>query len=162
MVLRVSEANDTASEHTANDTANEMIERFKVIEHTADIGITVYGKTLKELFENAAYGMFSQMTDLEKVDPKEEIDVEIQAYDKESQLVNWLNELLYLSAIRRMLFSQFNVKSVGKNRVSGLVKGERIDRKKHSLHLEVKAATYHNLKIEETKEGYQTPIIFDV
>lgn len=149
------------------------------VEHTADIGIRVSGKTLEELFENAAYGMFAQLTDIDKIQPKEKIEVEVQGYDKESLLVNWLNELLYLSATKKMFFSQFKIKNLSAKvaeeespqraqkteepmKLLSWVIGEKIDRKKHSLHLEIKAATYHNLKIIKNKQGYQTTIIFDV
>jgi len=150
-----------------------------VVEHTADIGIQVYGKTLEELFENSAYGMFSQITDIEKVNPEEKVEVQVEGYDKESLLVNWLNELLYLSTTKKMFFSQFKVKSIFAKDAKGelpqrtqkkgelpkllaWIKGQKIDCKKHFCHLEIKAATYHNLKIEQNKEGYQTTIIFDV
>lgn len=149
--------------------------RFVIIEHTADIGVTVYGKTLEELFENSAYGMFSQMTDIEKVNPEDKVEVQVEGYDKESLLVNWLNELLYLPTTKRMLFSQFKIKNLNvvedlglpsKNKeqmsLTAEIRGEKINPKKHSLHLEIKAATYHNLKITKTKKGYQTTIIFDV
>lgn len=157
----------------------QRVERFKVIEHTADIGIRVSGKTLEELFENAAYGMFAQLTDIDKVQPKEKITVKVQGYDQESLLVNWLNELLYLSATKKMFFSQFKIKSISAKvaeeespqraqkteepmRLLSWVRGEKIDCKKHLCHLEIKAATYHNLKITRGKEGYRTTIIFDV
>ncbi len=136
------------------------------IEHTADIGIRVYGKTIEELFENSAYGMFSQITDLKKVEPQENTEIEIREYDQENLLVNWLNELLYLSVTGKIIFSKFKVKRFQETcdalKLNAEVQGERINPKKHSLHLEIKAATYHNLKIEKTKEGYQTTIIFDI
>ena len=136
--------------------------RFVIIEHTADIGITVYGKSLEELFENSAYGMFSQMTDIKKVNPEDKVEVQVEGYDKESLLVNWLNELLYLSTTRKILFSEFKLRKIRNNSLSAEIRGEKINPKKHFLHLEIKAATYHNLKITKTKKGYQTTIIFDV
>lgn len=136
------------------------------IEHTADIGITVYGKTLRELFENSAYGMFSQMTEIEKVNPEDKVEVQVEGYDKESLLVNWLNELIYLSTIKKMFFSQFKIKNFQETcdalKLTAEIKGEKINCKKHFCHLEIKATTYHNLKITKNKQGYQTTIIFDV
>jgi len=141
---------------------NKNSRKFVVVEHTADIGITVYGKTLEELFANLAYGMFAQITEIEKVNPKEKVEVQIEGYDKESLLVNWLNELLYLSTIRRMFFSEFKLRKIRDNSLSAEIRGQKINPQKHSLHLEIKAATYHNLKITKTEKGYQTTIIFDV
>lgn len=141
---------------------NKNSRKFVVVEHTADIGLTAYGKTLNELFENSAYGMFSQITDIEKVKPKDKVEVQVEGYDKESLLVNWLNELIYFLTTKKMLFSQFKIKKIRDNSLSAEIRGQKIDCKKHLCHLEIKAATYHNLKISKTKEGYQTTIIFDV
>jgi SHS2 domain-containing protein len=72
--------------------------KFEVVEHTADIGIKVYGKNLQQLYENAAYGMFSLLLDLEKVRPDKKLKISVEGGDPESLLVNWLNELIYLQA----------------------------------------------------------------
>ncbi|MDI6641347.1 MAG: archease [Elusimicrobiota bacterium] len=137
--------------------------KFALINHTADIGIIAYGKTLQELFENAAYGMFHSMIDtFDKIRQKKSITVEVTGNDYESLLVNFLNEFVYLSTTKRMLFCNFKINTFNKFFIQAEAKGEEIT-KKHKLNFEIKAATYHNLKIQQSPEGeYHTQIIFDV
>lgn len=83
------------------------MKKFEVIEHTADMGIKAYGKDLSELFTNAAYGMASLITDLDKVNPKHIENITLKAENKEELLVSWLNEIIYLSASKGRIFSKF-------------------------------------------------------
>ncbi len=135
---------------------------FEVIEHTADIGLKAYGKTLKEAFENGARGMFSLMVALEVVEKREEFVVEVQAVDAESLLVEWLNELIYLFETEKVLFKDFEIRDWDeKSYLKAFVYGERIDLRKHQLESQIKACTYHMLKI--TKNNLWTcQVIFDV
>ena len=88
--------------------------RFKFIEHTADVGVIAYGKDLKELFSNAAYGMFNIITDIKKIRNAElKIkNLKLKAYNSEELLVAWLNELLYQYNIKRVIFSQFKIQKL--------------------------------------------------
>jgi SHS2 domain-containing protein len=142
--------------------------RFEQFEHTADIGIKAYGKTLEELFENAALGMFSIMADLDGVEEKGEFKVVLSTNDKERLLVDWLSELLYIHEVYDVILNDSkveireNVQGDGETMLEfkALVSGETIDRKKHRLGAMIKAVTYHMLEINE-KEGYLT-VLFDV
>jgi len=140
------------------------VKRFEVVEHTADVGILVYGKNLPELFENAPFGMFSILVEdlLEKVKPLEKIEIQIDGVDFESLLVNFLNELIFLFSARKMLFVDFKVLSLEKFFLKAEVFGEKIDVTRHKLNFEIKSATYHNLKIEKINEIWRCQIIFDV
>lgn len=69
--------------------------KYILIDHTADLGIDVFGSTLPELFTNAAFAMFDIITDLSRVDNTIEYNLEVSGIDKEQLLVNWLTELLY-------------------------------------------------------------------
>lgn len=146
--------------------------KFEVVEHTADIGIKVYGKDLVQLYENAAYGMFSLLTDLKKVKPDKKLKISVQGSDIESLLINWLNELIYLQVIKKMVFLKFNINKYEKSdsrtpaqkglSLSAEVSGEKINPLDPPLYFEIKAATYHQLEIKKTPSGYETQIIFDV
>ena len=126
--------------------------QFEVIDHTADVGIIAYGSDLKEAFANAAYGMFSQIADLDGVGEEVSREVDVQATDQEALLVDWLNELLYLFDVDRIIFKRFEIADLNRNRLKAKVYGERIDTSRHQLRTAVKAATYHMLKIESNKE----------
>jgi SHS2 domain-containing protein len=134
---------------------------FEYINHTADMGIVSYGKSLEAVFENAALGMFEFLADLKKVTPKEELNVYVEGEDRETLLVEWLNELLYLHETRRMLFSKFKVVELTETHLKAEVFGEKIQ-KRHQLENYIKACTYHELKIEAVEGGYRAQVICDV
>jgi SHS2 domain-containing protein len=145
--------------------------KYEIIDHLSDVMIKVYGKTMKELFENAAEGMFSLITNLDNVKKTIEKEIFINIKEKiepEDFLIAWLEKLLYLCEVDSIIFSYFKItdlKNDGKeNSISALVKGEKINLKKHEILLQIKAPTYHGLRIrQENKTGaYDVEIIFDV
>lgn len=138
----------------------EPTKKFEAINHTADVGLDVYGKTVSKLFENAAEGMFSLITPLDKVKEKIVISVSISAHDREELLVTFLNELLYYYSAKKVLFKRFEIHKLGETSLDADVSGDKIAG--HEILHDIKAATYHDLKIEQTDGGCKTRIIFDV
>jgi SHS2 domain-containing protein len=134
--------------------------RFEVIDHTADIGIAAYGSDLKEAFSNAAYGMFTLIADLEDVGNDVVREISLEAIDQEALVVGWLNELLYLFDVDRIIFKEFEIDRLGHRHLQAIARGERIDVSRHHLRTEIKAATYHTLKIEEG-DGVRIQVILD-
>lgn len=139
-----------------------MKKTFETLNHTADIGIIAYGKNISEVFVNAAMGLLSLIIDLKEVDLKETRHIEVTAPDREALLVNWLNELVFLSDAEGILFKDFKVVGITETSLKIQAGGEKIKRNKHHLKREVKAATYHRLKIEQTTEGWRAQVIFDI
>jgi SHS2 domain-containing protein len=135
---------------------------FEVIDHTADIGIAVYGADMKQTFANAARGLFSLITDPNAVKENEHRDIEVAAPDREALLVNWLNELIYLFEAKKMLFTRFEINSLTDTGLKATGYGEKINLNRHHLKREVKAATYYKLKIEQTGSGWKVRVIFDI
>ena len=133
--------------------------RFEELDHTADVGIRAYGTTLDELFANAAAGMFSLITDLETVTPVGEYAVKVAAKDLKSLLLDFLSELLYIHETQKVLLCEFDA-NVREFAVDARVRGERIDRDRHNLKLNVKAVTYHAMEIDPDKGVAQ--VIFDI
>lgn len=136
------------------------VKRFQLIEHTADIGLTAYGRTLAEAFANAAYGLFSIITELRRVREVESRTLEIKEEDAESLLFEWLNQLIYLFDVEGLLFKRFDIKGLDSHKLKAICYGERYDPSRHHLKLGVKSATYHMLKVDEEKN--QVRVIFDV
>ncbi len=135
--------------------------QYKLIDHTADIGIFVEGKNLKDLFATSARAMFSQMIDLSKIKDKKTKRVELEGENLEDLLIRWLNELLFLST-KGYIFKNFNMEKLQKTSLSASLKGDRIDFRKIPLKQQIKAATYHQLEIKNINNYWQTTIIFDV
>ncbi|MDY6892790.1 MAG: archease [Chloroflexota bacterium] len=135
--------------------------QFEIVDHTADVGIAANGSSLEEAFANAAYGMFSLIAELEGVTETLCREISLQAPDQESLLVDWLNELLYLFDVDHVIFSRFEVRELDQNHLRAEAYGEQIDTSRHRLKTEVKAATYHSLKIEENN-GFRVQVILDM
>ena len=138
------------------------MKRYEQTPHTADIAAKIYGTNMKELFENAAYAMYDMMGDIEGLKTDEVVRIQAEALDKESLLVSWLNELLFVSYSKTALFSEFNITSLEENKLQAEVRGQKIENNIKRLHTEIKAATYHDLKIQKTDKGYMVIVVFDV
>jgi SHS2 domain-containing protein len=139
-----------------------MHRRFEITEHTADIGITAYGKDLAELMANAAYGMLTLIVEPVTVRSTVAGKIELEERDKVTLLVEWLNTLLYELDTNRLLFKEFDIVISGETKLSAVCHGEKLDLRRHRLKREVKAATYHNLDIIQEKDRYAATIIFDI
>jgi len=129
---------------------------------TADTAFAAYGKDLDELFENSAIAMFEVMVNTKQIEPKIKREVEIKAEDLQGLLFSWLNELLVFYGAENLAFSKFEVKIDGKNfRLSAECWGEQIDPQRHDVRTEVKATTYHKMKIKKTEDGWSSQVILD-
>lgn len=133
--------------------------RYELLEHTADVLVKAYGKDLEECFANAAYALFDQMVDASEVRPLEGVDLDAEGHDLESLLYNFLSEFLYLRDARQMVFSEFQV-SLDGLRLRCRCKGERFDHGRHRPRHEVKAITYHMLRVDP--EEPSVTVIFDI
>lgn len=135
---------------------------YELIEHTADIAIRAYGKSLSEAFEQAAKGMFDIITDKSEIETVGQYDISLDAPDMEQLLVDWLSELLFLHSTNNIVFGFFKVDLDEKeNRLSAHVFGEPFNISKHKVGVEVKAVTYHMLEIRN-KLPYHVQVLFDI
>lgn len=137
---------------------------FEVFEHTADVGIRANGKDKNKAFEFAACGMFSIISDLDKISWVGEYEIKCEAIDLEQLLVDWLSELLYIHAVNQVMFSGFKV-DIEKDeegwKLIASAKGETYNPQKHPYHTEIKAVTHHILKIEKKKD-WNLQVLFDI
>ena len=124
------------------------------------MGLVAYGKSLAEAFANAAYGLFSLIVEPNKVKEKESRKVTVQAQDAGSLLFNWINELIYIFEVERLLFKSFNITEFTGQSLEATCWGEKYDPSRHQLRTGVKSATYHMLKVDGEKNRVQ--VIFDV
>lgn len=135
---------------------------YELIDHTADVGLKAYGKTLAEAFENAAKGMFDIITDNSEVESIGQYDIELEAPDLEQLLVDWLSKLLFLNSSRNEVFGFFKINLDEKNiKLSAKVFGEKFNISKHKAGSEIKAVTYHMLEVKNKKPFY-VQVLFDI
>lgn len=134
--------------------------RYRLIEHTADTGLIAYGNTLKEAYENAGIGLFSIITDLKKLREAESRTIELNENDADSLLFEWMNSLIYLFDVDKLLFKRFDIIGLDESHLKAICHGERYDPSRHILNTSVKSATYHMLKVDKDKNRVQ--VIFDI
>ncbi len=129
--------------------------------HGADIGVRGFGASKAEAFEQAALALTAAVSDPATVEPREAVSIECEAPDDELLLAEWLNNLVYEMATRRMLFSRFAVRLAG-TRLSAEARGERVDAARHQPAVEVKGATYTTLHVAREDGGWVAQTVVDV
>jgi SHS2 domain-containing protein len=132
---------------------------YLVVDHTADWALRVFGRDMAGLLTNAALGMSSLLVaDLADVPLVEERRLELEAWDAETLLVDWLSELAYLAESEGLVFREFELSQVSGTRMTAVIRGGRAA----ELLKHIKAVTYHNLVIEQSDQGLEATIVFDV
>ena len=121
-----------------------MTKEFEIIDHTADVGIIAYGSSIGQAFANAAKAMFSIIT--EPGDIREVLyrDIAVNAPDRDSLLVAWLNELNYIFDTEDILFKRFEVNLLTDTRLEARGYGEKVDLSRHQLNSMSAWDTEHN------------------
>lgn len=141
---------------------------FEFLDHTADIQVHSWGKSLEEAFEQATYGLMDLMVDTKGVSPEISKEITISAPDKEILLVDYLSEYLSIFDIDELLFSKIKVDKIEFNEkenkfmVHAIAYGEKYNSDKHMLDTEVKAITFSYLKIIENEGKTELYVIFDL
>lgn len=138
------------------------MQRFRILEHTADIGFEAFGATREEVFANAACALLHLIVDLETIVPREEVTVQAAGADPASLLVNWLSEILYRHDAEGWLFRDLQVRSLESRSLAAVARGERFDPARHQMKLLVKAITYHQLVLEQTAQGWRAQVYVDI
>ncbi|MBI4484261.1 MAG: archease [Acidobacteria bacterium] len=139
-----------------------MSKTFEYLEHTADVAVRIYGKDLAELFAHAAQALFSVITNLESVRTQEERAIEAQGEDRAALLHNFLDELLFRFDSEGFIARDVTVHRLDEGFVQATARGEKLDRQRHEFLTDIKAVTYHELKVERMDDGWEAHVIFDL
>ena len=135
---------------------------FELFEHTADLGLRVTAHSLDELLVEAARGLLAMLVaNPDTVRPVQEKAFHLSADDNSLLLFDWLSELLYTFETDKLLFSKFDLR-LHDDQLSAVCRGERVDFSRHQMEHEVKAITYHGLRVEQSAEGWQAELIVDI
>ncbi len=142
---------------------------YRLLDHTADLYVEIYGRDLPELFSNAALMLFDTMLELQKVREVIQEEVEINSPDLEELFLDWLRELLYRFATRGFVITRAEITALDPQRAQlrAKIHGETYDPQRHGLKIEIKTPTYHHFAIERTTlpdntPGYTARLVFDV
>jgi len=130
---------------------------WQEIEHTADLALHLWAADLPDLFATAARGMLSLFVETDEATPVETTTLTLTALDVETLLIDWLNELLYFVEVQGIAFTVFEFAALTHTALTATLHGGPVlDYTGY-----VKAATFHDLAVVATPEGYETEIVFD-
>ncbi len=136
---------------------------FEILDHPADVGFLTRGRTLDELFANAALAMMSLGWQLEGVVETEHRKIEAFGEDVESLLYDWLSAVLATADADRLVFRRFEVHvETPPANARGIAWGESIDRSRHHPRTYVKAVTFHQFEVRQTDQGWTARVYLDV
>ena len=135
------------------------MERYILVDHTADMMVKAFGSTLEECFANAAYALFDQTVDLSNIGTSEETEFRVTGIDDEDRLYSLLSELLFIEDCDNLILKEFEVSFDGDDVVCR-ARGETLDRTRHRVRSEVKAVTYHMMEID--RDTPSVTVLFDV
>jgi SHS2 domain-containing protein len=152
----------------AQDKMHAMQVPYEIIEHPADVGFLAYGRTLAEVFENAALAMCSLTCAAEKIEETEQREILVRGADLESLLFAWLAEILGIADAEQLVFRRVVVtllrepKDGVPGEARGLAYGEIFDRARHAAGTYIKAVTLHQFKVERTPDGFRCRVFLDL
>jgi SHS2 domain-containing protein len=136
--------------------------KYEIIDHTADFGLHVYGCDERDLFSNAAMAMFDMIADGDMGKGSKIFDVQVTGDDWPDLMVNWLRELLYLWAGKELLVKRIDIVSISAYEVKAKAFVDPYNAKRHIAKNEIKAVTYHQIRVSGGPSGWEAKIIFDV
>jgi SHS2 domain-containing protein len=148
------------------DAPQKFAGKFEFLEHTADVYIRAFGKTMDEAYANSALAMFEVMTDTDKIAQTKQENLEVEAEDQYALLYNWLEILLVKFETEGMFYSKFEItdwKETEENfAFKAKIWGEKYDARKHPQKVGVKAVTYHRMMIIREKDSAVLEFILDI
>jgi SHS2 domain-containing protein len=137
------------------------------LDHMTDAYLRIRGQTMNEAFEYSAMGLVNIMYDIENIEEKQQIPIFAEGDEVENLLFDWLDKILLIMLIDKVIFSKFNIEitfdeSLDKYFLTGYGEGELVDLNKHELKVEIKGITYHEMKIVDCKDTNETIIEYIV
>jgi len=135
---------------------------YEILEHTADVGLKAYGRTLAELFANAGRGLVSLAVEPGEAPRSESLSLAARGEDREELLVHWLSEILYALDVDGWVFADFEIRKLGGQEIEAQGWGARRPPVETHWRVAVKAVTYHQVAVRETPEGWEAVVYFDI
>ncbi len=135
------------------------MKKYELLEHVADIKMKVYGKSLEDLFSNAAYGMANiQKLKVKSEKLKVKRTIKIKSTDSETLLVDFLSEILTLSDTYHEVYPKVSAIKINQNEASAEILGFSIDQ----FDEDIKAVTYHGLQVKKVDDHWEAVVLFDI
>jgi len=135
---------------------------YEILDHTADVRVRIEGRSFEDFLRSAALALMDLISDRAKVKPVEGVGFQVEAETGEELLIKMLGEILYINRVRDLVFHDLEIEMTGAYGVKGKLLGEKFDPARHELELDIKAATYHNLKIQRVNDRFIAEVVFDI
>ena len=136
---------------------------YEYVEHTADMGLLVRGKSLPDLLKNAAQGLFETIAVVDTVNETDSVEIHLTAESVEDLFVEWLSELIFQHETKEIFFKRADIHQCSETEVSATVYGEPANFDKHEVYTEIKSVTYHQLQVERRSDNsWFAQVIFDL
>lgn len=135
---------------------------YRLFNHTADLGIDVFGETQADLFSHAALALFDLMVDAAGMQTTQCREMVIEGADWTDLFVNFLREILYLYNGEGLVLTACRIAQIDEKHLTAEIRCGRYDARTHRVKTEIKAVTYHQAAVVETVKGWQGRIVFDV
>jgi SHS2 domain-containing protein len=135
---------------------------YKVIDHTADLGIIVKGPDVRQLFIRAALAMTDLIVKVKIADTITERDLLVKGEDFADLMVRWLGEILYLFEGEDLIVTAIDINSIGPKQLRATLDLSAFDPRRHQILREIKAVTYHGISVGKSNKGWEARVIFDI
>jgi SHS2 domain-containing protein len=140
----------------------EKQNKYRLTRRQSELAVRVTGNSQADLFANSAFALFDVMADVDKIEVKERINLEVEGTDRDDLMVNWMRELLYLYQGSGYLLREFNIREVKDTSVKAEVCGEKIDPDRHEVKQEIGAVAFHKSRMEKTGDQWTAQVIFEL
>ena len=140
----------------------ENQKRYRLTPRQSEIAVRISGNSQADLFANSAFALFDVMTDVEKVDIKDRVPLEVEGADRDDVMVNWMRELLYLYQGSGYLLKEFHILEAKDTLVKAEVCGEKIDPDRHEINREILGIAYQQSRMQKTGDQWTAQLIFEI
>ena len=141
---------------------NVMDNCYTLLDHTADLRVRIVGCDLADLFKNAGLALFDLITQPGGMESPTLVEIDVNGTDRADLMVNFLRELLYLWTGSELLVSTIDIQQISDSAVCARVSTDRYQTERNLIRHEIKAVTYHQIDVSQTKTGWQATVVFDV
>ena len=136
--------------------------KYRITKRQTELAVRITGNSQADLFVNSGFALFDVMTDVEKIEVKERVPLEVEGTDRDDLMVNWVRELLYLYQGSGYLLKEFKINEVKDTIVKAEVCGEKIDPDRHEIKQEIASVASHKSRMQKTGNQWIAQVIFEL
>src|ERR671923_2002085 len=136
--------------------------RYRITPRQSELAVKVVGSSQADLFANSAFALFDVMTDVDKIEVKDRLPLEVEGADRDDLMVNWMRELLYLYQGSGYLLREFDIREAKDTLVKAEVCGEKIDPDRHEIRKEIHGIAYHQSRMQKTGDQWTAQLTFEI